>query len=809
MIKVASAAKSTAVQTFSVLLALFCVPGLGTVWAQQGQAIQTEEAAAPERSALLVTLQLPLQGNADRLFRGKLQRAVDRLTASVSEGGLQLQGEAQQKRPLLVIQFVPSSEGQSSEFERAVGLARFLTSESMAGVKTLAYLNSSIEGHAVLVALACEEIAMAPDVEIGRAASDESPSKPIEPAIKAMYEQIALSRRTAPTAIVLGMVDRRAEVLQVETDRGIEFVVADELPEIEEERVLIGTEVLSPSGEMASFTGREARELGFVRYLASDNEALARTLGVPPDRLLEDQSLTEPWRPIIIDLDGPMTNKQARRVQTLLGSEIEKGANWIGFRIETSGGDWAAALSLSRTISELADGEARTVAYVPRKAEGPGALVALACDQLVMQKDSKLTGATDEDFVENKNQALELIELDQEDQAEEEAADKEAEEPEAEAEEPAKDKKPGLQLGKGAKPNQEKPKAEVDRKAIEQLVDTIRDSLADETNRSWSLLAAAVDPELELARYSNRVTGAQRFMSPDELSEQPRAGEWERLEAVKEAGQPLELSSARATELRIAWQEIEQFDDLAVLYGFSEPPITAKPNWALELVEALASPGFAALLLVIGIVGIYIELSSPGLGLGGFVATVAFLLFFWSKFLDGTADWLEVMLFVAGIVFILIELVILPGFGIFGLGGMLMVVAALVLASQTFVFPKTAVQMTELRNSLSVVAGSGLVFVVVAMVLRQYLPQSPLFKRMMLHPPEEADLIEQQQREALAHYEHLVGATGSAITDLLPGGRAEIQGEIIDVVTDGEVIDRGESIQVVSAQANRVLVKRV
>ena len=221
-------------------------------------------------------------------------------------------------------------------------------------------------------------------------------------------------------------------------------------------------------------------------------------------------------------------------------------------------------------------------------------------------------------------------------------------------------------------------------------------------------------------------------MSPAELAEQPDRADWRRGETVVAAGERLSLSSDRADELGIAWHVVEQFDDLTSLYGFTEPPRTAQPNWALELVEALGSPGFTAILLVICIMGVYLELNAPGMGIGGFVATVAMLLFFWSKFLNGTADWLEVMLFVMGVVFVLMELLVLPGFGIFGLGGGLMIVAALVLASQTFILPKTDLQLIELRNSLSVVAGSGVVCLGLGMLLRQYLPHSPFF------PPSDA-----------------------------------------------------------------------
>src|SRR5262249_19725741 len=150
---------------------------------------------------------------------------------------------------------------------------------------------------------------------------------------------------------------------------------------------------------------------------------------------------------------------------------------------------------------------------------------------------------------------------------------------------------------------------------------------------------------------------------------------------IKQAGEPLRLTSKRAEELEVAAHVVASFDEFKQLYGFNSDIRTAEPNWALELVEALSSPALAVLLLFIVIVGIYVELHSPGTGIGGFVAALVFLLFFWSNFLNGTAGWLEVLLFLGGIFCLLLEVLVIPGFGIFGLGGGVMILASLVLAS--------------------------------------------------------------------------------------------------------------------------------
>jgi membrane-bound ClpP family serine protease len=185
------------------------------------------------------------------------------------------------------------------------------------------------------------------------------------------------------------------------------------------------------------------------------------------------------------------------------------------------------------------------------------------------------------------------------------------------------------------------------------------------------------------------------------------------------------------------------------------------------------------------------------------------MLFFWSNFLNGTAEWLEVLLFLGGVFFLLLELFVLPGFGVFGLGGGAMILASLVLASQTFVLPRTESQMNELRHSLTIVAAATVCVVGAALLLRRYLPNAPMFRTLLLNPPPEEELVDLDTREALADFTHLVGQQGTATTNLMPAGKADFDGQLIDVIAEGMPIDRGQPVVVVKARGNRVVVRGV
>jgi membrane-bound ClpP family serine protease len=689
----------------------------------------------------LIRVRLPLTGNADAHVKTTIDRAVEQLGRRPQRDG---------RRPVLILELAPSRRnanfGAETDFERALSVARHLRSQPLGAVKTVAYIPRTIKGHGVLIALACEEIVMSPEAELGEAGINEKDDRAIEPGIVSHYTQIARERRTIPEAIVLGMLDPRREVLKVATDEvDARFVLREDLDELEREHTIVSQETIIPAGTMGLFSGREGREYGFVKLLANDRGALARGLALPPDAVIEDQALVGDWRPVRLNIEGPIEPHTVRQLNTLIGTELrDRKVNWIGLTIDSTGGALEDCLRLADTIAALDANEVHTVAYVPAEASGGAALVALACDQLVMHPEANLGG-------------------------------------------------------KGT--------VELDRQTLDEATVSIRDSLAKNTEQSWSMIAAMIDPDLELFTYNNTETGEVRHFAPAEADEQPDADDWKKGQQIKQAGEPLRLAAKRAHELDVATHVVSSFDEFKQLYGFESDPRVAEPNWALELVEALSSPALAVMLVVIGFVGIYVELHTPGVGIGAFVAALAFMLFFWSNFLHGTAGWLEVLLFLGGVAFLLLELLVLPGFGVFGLGGGAMILASLVLASQTFVFPQTELQRAQMRHSLTVVAAATLCFIAAGMLLRRYLPHTPFFRTLLLNPTPEDELVDLDYREALADFSHLIGQQGTATTNLMPAGKADFDGELVDVIAEGMPIDRGQSVVVVKTRGNRVMVR--
>lgn len=341
---------------------------------------------------------------------------------------------------------------------------------------------------------------------------------------------------------------------------------------------------------------------------------------------------------------------------------------------------------------------------------------------------------------------------------------------------------------------------------VQDMCSVIR-KLFPQKGRSWSIAAAMIDPNLTVYRATR--SGDVEYFCDAELAEQFEPAKWERGEAITTAHKPLQLDGQKAEEYQTANHVVESFAQFRQLYGLENDPTLIEPGWADLLIQAMASPSMAVLLLLIGGAALYIELQAPGIGVGAFTAAVCFLLFFWSRYLGGTAGWLEATLFLAGVACVLLEIFVIPGFGICGLGGGAMMLASIVLASQTFVWPHNEYQYDRFLTSLLTLlaAGAGMIFI--AVLLRKWLPRSRFFSHLTLEPPAGDEAATIRRREALADFHALLGTRGTTTTQLTPGGKARFGDRLVDVMADGEVIACGATVEVIDVQGNHVLVREV
>ena len=329
--------------------------------------------------ARMIRIPLPIRGTVDTRVRRMLDQVLAELPDDAARSG--------KDRPTLVLEFWPPADGkgESSEFGRALDLARHLASSQTSGVRVVAWIPKTIRGHAVLVALACEQIVMHPDAQIGDAGVSEST---IGPTLLLGYREIADRRRTIPPAVALGMLNPDLEVQRVTTPTGQRFLLSDEVDEFRKTTTVQSIDTVIPAGDAGLLSGDKLRlDYGFVSHLANDRRELAAALGVSANDLDLDPSLGGEWNAVQIELHGPIDTISVDRVMRVVEDRLNgNSTNFILLSIDSAGGSLEESTRLATWLAELDSTKVRSVAWVENQAAAEASLVALACDQLVMQE---------------------------------------------------------------------------------------------------------------------------------------------------------------------------------------------------------------------------------------------------------------------------------------------------------------------------------------------------------------------------------------------------------------------------------------
>ncbi len=229
-----------------------------------------------------------------------------------------------------------------------------------------------------------------------------------------------------------------------------------------------------------------------------------------------------------------------------------------------------------------------------------------------------------------------------------------------------------------------------------------------------------------------------------------------------------------------------------------------KTNWWESLVRYLTSPVVQMVLLFVGLLGLYIEFKVPGFGLPGIVGISCISLVLFGSYAVGLASIIELLLIAAGLILLALEVFVIPGFGVAGISGLILLVLGVLLSFQKGFVPQTPFETEVLQTNIVVIVTSFLVFVAAAVLLARYLPKTRQFSKIALEGPAAGTV--HGDAAVQARLAELVGKTGVATTTLRPAGKAKIEGRLVDVVTQGDFIEKDAKIRVLRLEGNRIVV---
>lgn len=541
---------------------------------------------------------------------------------------------------------------------------------------------------------------------------------------------------------------------------------------------------------------------------------------------------------VVISIEGPIDGVTSYSVQRRIRQAAEGGAQAIVFEINSPGGELGAVLEVSQAIKQSS--VPNTVAWVHPQAYSGGAIIALAAREIVVSPSAQmgdafpvtpvakeggsagLRGLTPDertkllppllaDVVDSARRAgydeylVQAIVTDgvelwlvEEEGTSRRFAVNQAEYREIFGRDPTRGSPlfPRVSGGRTEAGAQDGPQASPD---------------------AASHTAPAVEGQQfkpaspRLADLSRAVTDRLTVESERPVFDAAQAGQWREVAYLTDGSAPIVMSGEQMRTLGFATAQVGTDEELRQFFG-AKQLVRVDQSWSETASGFLSQMPVRFVLIAVFLLALFIEMSSPGLILPGAIALLSGFLLLAPPMIIGMANWWEIGAIGLGVVLIALEIFVLPGFGIFGVIGLVALFGGLV---GTFIpnqglMPDASQTGDALRGIVTILlalmtAGVGMYFI------SKHFQTLPLLSRLVLtdRRDEEEDLSLKEMLGPEPTFAVKVGAVGVATTNLKPVGQAEFGDRIVDVMSDLAFVRVGTPVRVVSVSATRVVVEPV
>ncbi|MGV3773640.1 MAG: NfeD family protein [Verrucomicrobiales bacterium] len=281
-------------------------------------------------------------------------------------------------------------------------------------------------------------------------------------------------------------------------------------------------------------------------------------------------------------------------------------------------------------------------------------------------------------------------------------------------------------------------------------------------------------------------------------------------EVINEKGQILTLTNLQAEktygeskEPLLSLGTVPSVEDLIKKLGFGSAAVVRVEASGAERLGFWLNK-ISPILLIIGILGVYLEMKTPGFGLPGITGAIAFGLYFLGGLIAGLTGVEWIVVFILGIGLVFLELFIIPGTFIAGLAGAAMILMGLAMA-MVDLYPGMGNIPTigQIQKPLQNVLISFTTAVVLILFLGKYMVSSPVFRRMTSAQGSGVASVAIQENR-LSRFE---GCEGVALSPLRPGGKVKVGEDIVDALTQGDFIDKGAKVRVIGKTGSEVVVE--
>ena len=448
----------------------------------------------------------------------------------------------------------------------------------------------------------------------------------------------------------------------------------------------------------------------------------------------------------VIPVNGDVEPAMAAYIERAVLEAGTAPETTIVLELDTFGGRVDSALKIVETMTAISG--PRTIAFVKNKAISAGALIALSCNTLVMQPNTTIGDCAPISFSQE-----------------------------------------------GAKMLGEKFQSPLRAKFR---------TLARRNGYPVALAEAMVSAHLEI--YEVKMVDRTLYLDANDLQAMTEA-EQKRIitkKVVVAEDELLTMDDAEARNLGFSKMTAASIPEMLTRLEIADYQLVRlEPSWSEALGRFLTS--IAPILMMIGMAALYAEYKAPGFGLPGLGGIICLGLVLGNQYIVGLADHTELILILLGLVLLGFEVFVIPGFGVAGVAGFTCIGLGMILSFQDFVLPDPALpwQSDILLDNLTKVLGSFIVaFAVGLMFLSYFFPRlAKLVKGPYLDTTLAASHADSHEAAQVT-----IGDQGTAVTFLRPAGKAQFGDRAIDVVTEGDFIEKGAKVKILAIKGSRVVV---
>ncbi len=659
------------------------------------------------------------------------------------------------KAPILVFEFRSkgSTETGSTRFGAVLELCQVLSRKLTGARLVVGYVPEPLTGFAGLAPLACQEVIFGPKASIGAIVPPGTDAL-TQRTVRSFVADLAASLGRSPD-LYEALVDDRAELLEVTSgDNTRHYVLKERLDAFAKTRAIALQQVAWPPGSKRELSAEKAR--GVLSRLTVDKRTdILDVYRLDSLALRSDPTLGAGGKGLLIELKGNLDQFKAGYIRRKLGLLENSDINVLVLEIDARGADPILATEIADRLENLKN--VRKIAFVTGKAEGAVVLPLLACDLIFVKPGASVGDAYLQKLPDGRN-------------------------------------KPEL-------PSRE-------------MIATIRSravELAGKHAYPPGLASGMFDPDRAIVEAQDMNSGGVIVIDRDEAQAEPKRFLVRR--EVKPAGEFWLLDATSTVGLGLASLE-QTRESLLSRLGLDPNEIeTIGPSWVDYLVAILNNRLVSFMILTLGLFLLVLEFKLPGIGLPAIGSALCFTLFFWSHYLSGTADQLEILLFAIGLICLALELFVFPGFGIFGLAGVLLTIVSLILASHTFLWPSGSEEYRQMGLTLTQLLSAMALTVLAIVWVGKNMHRIPMLNSLILAPEAAAEPAGVSESmiygDSELNLSFLMGRIGKTATPLRPTGKARFEDHLVDATALTGYIDDRQDVEVVAVRGLRVIVRPV